>query len=173
MILQVSGGKISNCFCDTLLFDNYALVFLSIFGSTNSVRTIWARLRENYGNVEVGSQTIYLHKGFRYIKMQSPLKSPGTSHLVMLEEKATHQVNSASEFYQIGENSNVEFFSRLDRLCNVPFRKEWASFLWEKGIEKKIILPLNGFGVPGYSISAENKQWSDIVLEGLDKKEIS
>lgn len=171
-ILQVtkSGSRVSNCYCDGLLQVGYAPVFLSMFGSHNSVRSVWARLRENYGSATIGPDTISLAKDFRYLKLQSSL-GKGLTHLILIEERATHQVLNATSFYFL--DGFGDFYSRLDRLCSVPFRKEWKSFLWEKGLEENIIRRLTGFGVEGYEILTKEEHWSKVVLQGLEKGNIS
>ena len=171
-ILQVSksGSQVTNCFCDGLAQHGAAVVFLSLFGTYNSVRSVWARLQDRYGSVTVGNDSITLNKDFRYTRIQTPLER-GILHLVLVEEKATNQILNASNFYYLSEFG--DFYSRLDRLCSVPFRKEWKDFLWEKGLENSSIQELGGFGVTGYNISTSEDAWSEIVIEGLKEGLIS
>ncbi len=166
MTLQVYRNhiKVFGCFCDSLLLQGSMPVFISLFGSTNTVRSVWASLIEG-SNITIGGEHVKLSG--EYSKIMSPLKE-GKTHVVFLHEYATTTSTPTEAFFQVGEHPEVDFFPRLDRLSNVPFRKSWAQNLWNTGLNgldglHKTIQPLDGFGMPGYRVDLNEDNWVKIA----------
>lgn len=173
------------CWCDTMRANGH-LSLLSLYGPQNAVRSVWASLsgkRRNY--VQVGERWVGLEEAANYVTMQRPLRrnakssgpqlstlnsQPDMMHLVILHPAATNRISGmATEFIVVGEDPKKEFRSRFNRLCRVPLRRQWLDELWDRGCaaDEPLIKPLDGFGLPTYSIDCATEPWHEIVKEIL------
>lgn len=103
------------------------LVLLSMFGPRNAVRSLWATLvgGGKTAGVMIGKDYFSASTGVRYASVQTPMPRRMT-HLILVDPACTHQVSSfAGQFIQLGASAHEDFFSRLNRLCPVPFRRSW------------------------------------------------
>lgn len=149
------------------------LVYMSMFGPHNVVRSRWSKLCERGRTYLSTSAHSYIAMGGeKYLTHTAPLKDKMV-HMVILHPAATNQCSVWSPgFFQIGDGSSEKFFPRLNRMCPVPFCPEWKSFLWQEGVASKLIQPLDGIGMPGYQISAKGSDWSLLVSNALKAKKL-
>lgn len=165
-----------SCWCDTFRYSGAStaydkpLVMLSLFGSRNSVRAAWARLvgrKRNGDALYIGDDRISLADDGRYITLSQPIGHQQL-HLVVIHPLATHQASVfGPAFAQVGEDSATAYFARLNRMCPVPFRKEWCAPLWELGQQAGLIADLPGFGVPAFRVTVGDG-WSAVVKQGIE-----
>lgn len=143
------------------------VAMISMFGPRNAVRASWARfLQKKSSGVQVGDQTACLVEGVKYISIQTPMTRQ-MLHVVLLHPACTHQFTPfADNFIQVGPEPEIRYFSRLNRMCPIPFRPTWREPLWHLGIENELIVPLPGCGMPGYVIHTTGK-WSEVVKSGI------
>jgi hypothetical protein len=164
----------ATCWCDTMRANGH-LAMLSIYGPRNSVRSVWASLsgkRRNY--IHVGERWVGLEESASYVTMQRPLKRGDNKqpndlmHLVILHPAATNRISGmADTFIVVGEEPKKKFRSRFNRLCRVPLRQQWLDDMWDRGCaaEEPLIKPLDGFGMPAYSVDCATEPWHEIVKE--------
>lgn len=144
------------------------LVLLSMFGPRNSVRAAWASLLQakKYRHLSVGDFNVKLMDDVHYASIQTPMPDR-MLHTIILHPLATHQLSPfANGFLQIGSSPEEGYFQRLNRLCPIPLRAEWREELWKAGLQKGLIAPLPGVGIPGYKVSV-SKDWADVVKAGI------
>ena len=165
------------CWADSARYSNAAywsheVAVLSMFGPRNAVRAAWARLSDKKrSSVQIGQEHAALQQGEKYITIQTVMQRQ-MLHLVILHPAATHQYSPfARTFVQVGAEPEVGYFARLNRMCPIPFRPAWRERLWDLGREHKLIQPLPGFGLPGYSIDA-TEAWAPIVKQGIMSGEL-
>lgn len=170
MIATVTDQGVS-CWSDGYRSAGYrGLVYLSLFGNRNAVRAIWARMLTDRGMGPQMGPDDYVsgcQKGVKYVSLQTML-SHQIQHLVIVHPEATQQLSPfAKSFYVASETPETDFFGRLNRLCSVPFRPEWAPILFERGLAAEpyaLIYPLKGFGIPAYQVDASPDGWRDLVV---------
>ena len=163
-----------HCWADSvrLLSANYwhqEVALLSLFGPRNAVRAAWARLsgKVKHASLTLGDELhLKLAETEKYVTIQTPM-SRQMLHVVLIHPAATHQYSAfAPQFLQIGPEPEVGYFSRLNRMCPIPFRPAWREPLWRIGLENKLITPLPGFGIPGYMVQTTDV-WAPFVKQHI------
>lgn len=169
------------CWCDGFR-QNGSLAFLSLFGPQNAVRAVWASLMgKRRGYVQVAGNYVSVDEEAAYVTIQRPFRKPGEPavkgkrsnatdmmHLVTLHPAATNRISGmADEFIVLGDEPQKNFWSRLNRLCRVPFRREWSDRLWDAGLNADfpLIKPLGGFGLPAFHVDCQTEGWHEIAKE--------
>lgn len=175
MLVTIRNGGIS-CWSDLYRVDS-GVVVISLFGPRNSVRAIWARMsaKRSYEQIDtdVGLTGISLNSERSYVTMQTPL-SRGDLHLVVLDLQATNQGSFFKDhFYLVGDDAPETFFNKLNSRCRVPFRAEWAGYLWAQANERGDIYALRGYGAEAYYVPTDTDTWSEIVKAGIESGEIT
>lgn len=140
-----------------------------MFGTRNAVRAAWASLfkAKSWTGVRVGEEHLTRSEGVSYVSVHSPTDR-NTLHTIVIHPHATRQGGSfRKSFLQLGPNAENRFFVRLTRECPVPMRTQWRDEIWRMGIEKRLIVLLNGFGLPLYEVKTEGDLWAEIVRDAL------
>jgi hypothetical protein len=174
-MLKVTVGGLT-CWCDTFRYTGTStawekpLVMLSLFGARNAVRAAWARCagrKRNGDLLHIGEDRVTLADDGKYITLQQPIGHQQL-HLIMIHPLATHQCSVfATGFAQVGHDADVGYFSRLNRMCPVPFRPSWREPLWQMGLEAGLISSLPGFGVPAFKVAVAGDAWKAVVKQGI------
>lgn len=183
--IDVNGVRI---WCDGYRYESGykgALVFLSIFGPRNAVLSVWAKLRGREQSfqftdaVSAYAGRIELTKDNSYLTFRAPIGEPKQQlmHIVVMNNDATHKVSNFAEKFFIITPTPESFFARLNHLCDLPMRREWAPKLWEAGLQPdprpdvwvpKLIEPVSGYGAETYRVLVDQDRWQKLVL-GLVK----
>lgn len=184
MIETVHHNSVT-CFCDSMRTNGH-LALLSLYGPQNAVRSVWASLsgkRRNY--VHIGERWVGLEETASYVTIQRPLRRAegrknaesgqtdalsDLMHLVVLHPAATNRISGmATDFIVVGEDPKRQFKGRFNRLCRVPLRRQWLDELWDRGCaaDAPLIKPLDGFGMPAYSVDCQTEAWHEVVKQLL------
>ena len=81
----------------------------------------------------------------------------------ILHTSATSRLRPPVQRFFVVSSDNAAWFDRLDRLCIVPFVREWATQMWRDGCGAGLIREMPGYGTPGYEISTDAEAWLNIV----------
>lgn len=159
--------------CDGYRVSGSMLVYLSIFGVQTAVRAMWARLASKDRRfVQIGAEHVSLGDE-RYAMIRSPLEQQYL-HVVLMHPDATTLINPfAKGFFVVSEHPEVQFWTRFNRMCQVPVRQSWRDEVWKLGIEKNLITVLDGIGPHlGYFINVTAELiggWSQVIREAIEK----
>jgi hypothetical protein len=154
--------------CDGFRAHGGTLIFISMFGVQASVRAAWAHIvRQSRPSIEIGPETVSL-ADLRYQTIRT-LIDHQYAHFVVIHPDATSMVSPFNErFFLVGERPEVQYWTRFNRMCQVPVRDSWRAELWALGLENKLILPLDGMGLmKGYRVETTSAEWSAVVSEGV------
>lgn len=147
---------------------NREIVMLSMTGPRNAVRGIWARLnlvsgRRRYESLETPLGSARLGDNV-YVSLSAPLPRGGL-HLIAMHRDMTHHLSPyETRFYQLGKET---FFARLNRVSPVPFKREWANELFDRGIAAGLVKSCPGIGREVFGVDASSLAWLDVVKELL------
>jgi hypothetical protein len=150
---------------------NQKPVFISLFGVQSSVRAIWAALSGKKTSIRLGDEH-YRLADENYTTLRS-LTAKQWLHVVMILDSATSVVSPFEDsFYVVSEDPISNYWSRFNRMCPVPMRSEWRDVVWDLGREAGLISPLDGFGIPGFSVKV-GSEWAPVIQKALREKVLS
>lgn len=162
------------CWVDSFRKEGYGgLVLLSAFGNRNAVNAVWATLVGNTGrkradgSVHIGDTYVRRIDDASYATIKAPL-GEGLLHVILLHESATQQASMfESGFFQLGPNASERYFPRMSALCPIPLRQEWRDDVWALGLQHKLIVPLEGFGMTVHKIVTSAENWAPVIRDAI------
>ncbi|MEM9773179.1 MAG: hypothetical protein AAF902_01270 [Chloroflexota bacterium] len=178
--IALADGLRVECLGLTRDTDNM-LVYMRIIGPRSSVNANWAAVR--------GARSIYCISA----RLQPPPKAGaatvrrvlpcGWDDWVIIHHQASlEKMEPGQPFYCAGEGFEEgsvtllqNFFMRLTKAIETPLLENWASYLWESGIARKLIVPLEEdcHGLLFWQVNPDGAEWIEIVQTGLKEKVIS
>lgn len=135
------------------------LSFLSLLGSQQALKAIWARLlkgetvtvnREALGQVRFCSLAPEGPRGWR--SYTASLPAAAGHQLVLLPEVARYQA-ARDDFLLLPrstEEAPVNHFRFLDRRVDLPLHSSWRDWLWRRALRSDEAVPLEGEGILAY-----------------------
>lgn len=163
------------CWTDSFRHHGNSALLLSLFGSRNAVRAIWATFfnRKRWPGIKVGTDEVFRLDEAPYTTIQTPL-SKAALHTIIIHSGATRQRGAfLDEFYQIGPDAEKRFWATLTKSCPVPMRDAWQADVWALGLEHEVIDEVDGFGLPLYRIASSGDVWEPIIKAALQSGRIS
>lgn len=178
--------------CDGLRISK-EIVFMSVFGHRNAVRAVWARLSGKRNGLHVGDIWCRLAEGVQYATIAKPIGHQ-EHHMILLAPEASNRVSPFdTKFALVTPTPERDWFSRFNRMCPVPVRREWAPLLWQLGREQIVteeegttapddkttvttrkvtrtagpIQPMMGHGMPGYVVDCTADSWLAVIRAGI------
>jgi hypothetical protein len=163
-LVQASGFTVS---ADAFVWEPEAdpsagrmrLWFLSLLGSQQALKAIWARLlkgelvtisREALGQVRFSALAPEGPRGWR--SYMANLPAAAGHQLVLLPEVARYQ-GARDDFLLLprsAEEAAVVHFRFLDRRVDVPLYPRWRDWLWERALRSGEAVSLEAEGILGY-----------------------
>ncbi len=179
--VTISGGfsvKVAQSLRDHNTDD---LPLLNIYGPLQTVRATWAKLtsRKVY-SWELGGQ-IKLNKdpGHIVLKTETP---NGWANWTFISRQAIPKFLDPSIPTYCWTNKlgfrnapppPESAYSVLMATLPFPMLEEWTDYLWQTGLDKRVIRELRkSTGVTGYKIIPNQKVWREIVQDGFNRHQI-
>ena len=163
-------AKGMQCWSDTCRTSGHGVaVLLSMFGNRNAVRAAWATFfnRSRWPTIRIGEDHVSRMEDAPYSTVQAPL-GKGLLHLIVVHGAATRQQSAFDDFFfQVGPRSEERFLDRFARRCPVPVRPSWQGEIWRLGLEKDLIWPLVGHGLPVYHVRTGVDAWGPVIKEAV------
>lgn len=160
--------------------ESWVYPVLSLFGAKTSVQAIAAALVSRKPEVflihESERRDVWLTPG-NYRIFGRTLRC-GAHHLLIINTNALLRHCTLPSFYLFSRPEEVGriascYFSFLDRLIPVPLLNAWAGWLWERGIEKGEIDPLDGFRLSAWECRVDMDDLKKDLSQALRKKQLS
>lgn len=157
--------------------DDNTFPVISLFGAKNAVQAIAAALvsrKEKIFLMEgTRPQEVWLTSGeYRIFGKNLPC---GAHHALVINTQALLRHASLPSFLIVsrsGEEKQVRsiYFSFLDRLLPLPLLPGWASWLWERGMEKEEIHPLQGYRLTAHECHVDPEALKKDLSQAIKKK---
>lgn len=182
-IYTVESEKGFNCWSNTARYSPVGgVIYLSLFGSHNSVLSVWATLTmRGHDQVTIRGQRIFLAFDTHYQTIRCKMPNGGY-HLILAHPDVTNQTKAEGGFHMVFDDPSTtqrmiedRFVQILEKKTAIPLRHSWASYLWAKGLEKKYIISFEGFGSPAFHVYTMDKDedlWVPIVQQGVISGEL-
>jgi len=133
--------------------ENGNVIFLSMFGSTLSVKSLTAQILNNRDNIHIKDgfdriiktkedhRFISVHKGSSILKSYNRNIKPGITQKVLFSEdcfvpwKSEHNNSKLFIFGKTEQEAKERAFKIIDKCTLVPLKLSWVNWLWNKVIE--------------------------------------
>ena len=151
------------------------LIYLSLVGFRAAVRGIWAALMSNRW-LEVDGRSIH-RAAVKYQRITTRLPEQGLDHLVLIHPQATLKfMEPGKPFYLLSgteEPTLARFVAMLDKATRVPLLPDWAWVLYQHGLERELIQPLEASrGTYAWKVEANDEAWVDLVRNDLVRRRL-
>lgn len=157
----------------------YAYPVFSLYGAKTSVRAIVASLLSRKDKVFLShgtrQQEVWLTPGeYRVFSRTLPC---GVQHVLVINTSALFSHCRLPSFMitsrsMAEENIRFCYFSFLDRLVPVPLLRNWAGWLWKRGIEKGEIEPLDGYGLTAHECRVDLEELKSDLSRAIKEGEL-
>ncbi|MCK5614462.1 hypothetical protein KAR91_72025 [Candidatus Pacearchaeota archaeon] len=179
--VHISGGfsiKVAQSLRDHNTDD---LALLNIYGPLQSIRATWAKLtsRKVYSWELGGNVKLQKDPGHVILKTETP---NGWANWTFISRQAIPKLLDPSRpTYCWTENLGFDSSNTPPKsaypilMATLPFPmlEEWTDYLWQTGLEKRVIRQLRKpTGVTGYKIIPDQKVWREIVQDGFNRHQI-
>jgi len=161
---------------DAYARDDADLWFISMLGNQQSVRALWARLLK--GEPAVLSDDALL--GGRYCALAPEARAATRFHAAKLPVTgATHGLLIPEQAFYAGERSDFLLMARsaaeapalhyrfLSRRVDLPLHPLWADWLWERGLTRGEVLPLDGVGIHAWRCEPDQSDLTETLGRAL------
>ena len=163
---------------DAFAQDGEQLWFLSMLGSQQSVRALWARL--------VKGETAYLSEDdlggglpcwlaretwgtWRFHGARLP--SSAGYHGMLVPDHAAYQ-SERQDFLLLARTEDgapVLHYRFLNRRVDLPLHPSWAEWLWERGFTSGEIEALHAVGIHAYRCRPDTRQLGEDIAESVQR----
>ncbi len=151
------------------------LIYLSLVGFRTAVRGVWAALMGNRW-LQVDGRSIHRAQA-RYQRITTRLPEQGLDHLVLIHPQATLKfMELGKPFYLLSgteEPTLARFVAMLDKATRTPLLPVWAGVLFQRGLERGLIEPLEvSHGTHAWKVEADDEAWLDLVRDNLMRRKL-
>lgn len=159
---------------DVFLFDDFQPVYVSLIGPKSAIKAARSIM------LSPGSYDITFEnkntEAFRNERkpssyLQSVIKTLpcGWQQLLIYQHSL---LNPAGTYFYVLDNLENLFFV-LNKVIDIPVKKEWMGYILEYLDISGSIDELRGFGMKGYSVSIDKDEFTKEIIRGLKRKHIS
>ena len=157
-----------------------SLRFLSMLGPQSSLKAIWSSLLNSPpkpGHLTPGADELVLNE--EMITCQTPAESLGTWTTRLANRMGWHAgtyskiaeySHERDDFLLVvrpGEDPAKRRHRFLDRRVSIPLHRSWAGWLWERGLEKVEIQPLECLGIRAWRCIPKPEQLEEDLSRGV------
>jgi hypothetical protein len=156
------------------------LYCLSLFGNKVATKGIVGALISRASPVWLEmpqrASECFLPAGRTYRIFSKPLPC-GAQHTILIDSGAILKTASPNSFLIIDRSGDPDqryrtYYAFLDRLVALPLLPAWAKWLWERGIQKKEITQLQGYGIEGYHCLISKSSLEEDLCKAIAAKQL-
>ncbi len=155
-----------------------AIVCLQLIGNPQAVKANWARLMSAYQSpVEINNVYIRQRGMKRHLVFKKPLPFDQVE-CILLHKQASYETMQPDEPFYVLDNEARDypaaFFPMLDAALAIPLQPHWASYLWQQGLDHKLIRPVSerAYGKMAWHIHTAAETWEQIIHAGFQSGEL-
>jgi hypothetical protein len=165
------------------------IIALQMLGWEQSVKAAWAHLVTNgKQSAMINKYTVILDGSKKHVQFKSSLPENGRFeswliHKQAIPEKAHPGIEPFFYIFSLNTNApyhdeefGTQFITMLDRVINMPILPEWSHVLWEKGIERNMIMPIppdDCRNMVAYRIAIVPTMWQRYITQELRRGHIT
>jgi hypothetical protein len=152
---------------DAFAQDGEQLWFISMLGSQQSVRALWARLVKgetaqlSADDLSVGSPCWLAREAWGTWRFQGArLPSSAAYHGMLVPDLASYRCER-SDFLLLARTEDeapMLHYRYLNRRVNLPLHPSWAKWLWDRGLTSDETEALHAAGIHAYRCRADVQQ---------------
>lgn len=160
--------------------DDHSFPLVSLFGAKGAAQAIAAALVSRKEKVFLVDGTmrkeVWLSSGeYRLFGKNLPC---GAHHSLVISTQALLRHAALPSFLIVSRKDEEKeirsiYFSFLDRLLPVPLLPGWAGWLWERGMEKEEIHPLQGYRLTVHECHVDPEALKKDLSRAIKKKILS
>ena len=163
--------------------DSCGLWFLSMLGSQTAVKAIWAALLKqppDLAHIIRGADGMALSGGYQRCVVPRETVGTWTTKVTRLPVSGGWHALVYTTLAEFGsDHDNFLLLARsaeeapalhhrfLDRRSPLPLHRSWAEWLWERGLQKEEIVPLQSVGVAAYRCNPNGEQLRNDLSEAV------
>jgi len=161
---------------DAYARDDAHLWFISLLGNQQSVRALWARLLKGEpavlsDNALLGGRYCALAPEARAVTRFHSAKLPvtGATHGLLIPEQALY-VGERSDFLLLARSKSdapALHYRFLSRRVDLPLHPLWADWLWERGLARGEVLPLDAVGIHAWRCMPDQSDLTEALGRAL------
>lgn len=163
--------------CDVWAKDENGLVLVSFLGPHTVLQALWGQLLAGQTVELAGGVLLHRQHGteeeskVRYHRSVVRFADIEQAHLVLVAECATLAAAPGQREYLLASHEREDperFFAFWNRAVSLPARREWAQFLWERGLRHGSVRPIAAYGCCAWAIEPEIEPWEAIIRGGIE-----
>lgn len=157
------------------------LPLLNMYGSPQAVRAVWAKLTSTKTYCwELGGE-VRLQKDPGHVLLKTDTPNGWTNWVFISRQAIPKFINPSMPTYcwttDFNSHGLIEppesAYSVLMATLPFPMLEEWTKYLWQSGINERLIHELRRpTGVTGFKILPAKEKWAEIIKKGFDDQQI-
>ncbi|MCK5612329.1 hypothetical protein KAR91_61220 [Candidatus Pacearchaeota archaeon] len=155
--------------------DAYALkdcdiMFLSIFGNKTAVKGIWSALLigrwiDLFTDYE---REIHVNQDNKWRIYTKVLPSKIAQAILIPKQLCIKRMQEDFAFIA-KENPEESFFLFLNKASKIPLKKEWACWLFEKALQKEMLIELTSLNIKAFYYEGNDEWLCQAVTTGIQE----
>jgi hypothetical protein len=163
---------------DAFAQDGEQLWFISMLGSQQSVRALWARLVKgetaylSEGDLDGGSPCCLAREGWGTWRFHGArLPSSAAYHGMLVPDLASHTCERPDFLLLARADGEAPMlcYRFLSRRVNLPLHPSWAEWLWDRGFASGEIELLHSVGIRAYRCRPEVRQLEEDISAAVKR----
>ena len=163
---------------DAFAQDGEHLWFLSMLGSQQSVRALWARLVKGEtaylsdDDLDAGSPCWLSREAWGTWRFHGArLPSSAAYHGMLVPDLAAY-LSERQDFLLLARTEDeapVLYYRFLNRRVDLPLHPSWAEWLWERGFTSGEIEAPHSIGIHAYRCRPDTRQLEEDIAESVQR----
>lgn len=163
---------------DAFAQDGEQLWFLSMLGSQQSVRALWARLVKgetaylSEGDLDAGSPCWLSREAWGTWRFHGArLPSSAGYHGMLMPDHAAY-LSERQDFLLLARTEDeapLLHYQFLNRRVDLPLHPSWAEWLWKRSIASEETEALQAVGIHAYRCRPDTRQLEEDIAESVQR----
>lgn len=160
------------------------LIFLDMIGPLEAIRGAWASLRNRKQVLYALGGSVKMQKDPGHTILTTQLPSGDYNWTIIQNQAIPKKMRYDMPVYfwaEVGEMISEtippkRFSAAFNRSAPFPIRPEWEPFLWEQGVDRRLVMPMQSgdcIRIRGFKLKMDRENWQELIKTGIESQEIT